>query len=118
MKFEFQLWPRGDSRRTSSREILAMLGIRTIGRPGSAGRLCFSGVRPWIGADAKVLSCYDGDTCRLEREILPGRDRIRLANADTPEIEGRCQEESEPGNHGARLHPRPCRRQKSSPLWL
>jgi endonuclease YncB( thermonuclease family) len=42
---------------------------------------------------AKVLSCYDGDTCRLEREILPGRDRVRLANADTPEIEGRCQEE-------------------------
>jgi endonuclease YncB( thermonuclease family) len=41
----------------------------------------------------KVLSCYDGDTCRLEREILPGRDRVRLANADTPEIEGRCQEE-------------------------
>jgi endonuclease YncB( thermonuclease family) len=42
---------------------------------------------------AKVLSCYDGDTCRLEREILHGRDRVRLANADTPEIEGRCQEE-------------------------
>jgi endonuclease YncB( thermonuclease family) len=41
----------------------------------------------------KVLSCYDGDTCRLEREVLPGRDRMRLANADTPEIEGRCQEE-------------------------
>jgi endonuclease YncB( thermonuclease family) len=42
---------------------------------------------------AKALSCYDGDTCRLEREILPGRDRVRLANADTPEIEGQCQEE-------------------------
>lgn len=27
---------------------------------------------------AKVLSCYDGDTCQLEREILPGRDRVRL----------------------------------------
>lgn len=27
---------------------------------------------------AKVLSCYDGDTCMLEREILPGRDRVRL----------------------------------------
>jgi endonuclease YncB( thermonuclease family) len=37
-------------------------------------------------ATAKVLSCYDGDTCRLEREILPGRDRVRLSNADTPEI--------------------------------
>jgi hypothetical protein len=34
----------------------------------------------------KVLSCYDGDTCRLEREILPGRDRVRLVNADTAEI--------------------------------
>jgi hypothetical protein len=42
----------------------------------------------------KVLSCHDGDTCStLEREILPGRDRIRLANADTPEIDGQCQEE-------------------------
>jgi endonuclease YncB( thermonuclease family) len=41
----------------------------------------------------KVLSCHDGDTCRLEREILPGRDRVRLANADTPEIDGKCAEE-------------------------
>jgi endonuclease YncB( thermonuclease family) len=48
------------------------------------------------GAEAvtvKVLSCYDGDTCRLEREVLPGRDRVRLANADTPEIEGLCRDE-------------------------
>src|SRR5262245_25950120 len=37
---------------------------------------------------AKVLSCYDGDTCRLEREVLPGGDQFHLANADTPEIEG------------------------------
>jgi endonuclease YncB( thermonuclease family) len=41
----------------------------------------------------KVLSCHDGDTCRAAVEILPGRDRIRLANADTPEIDGQCQEE-------------------------
>jgi micrococcal nuclease len=41
----------------------------------------------------KVLSCYDGDTCRAAVDILPGRDRIRLANADTPEIDGQCQEE-------------------------
>jgi endonuclease YncB( thermonuclease family) len=41
-------------------------------------------------ATAKVLSCYDGDTCILDREILPGRDRVRLSNADTPEIEGKC----------------------------
>jgi endonuclease YncB( thermonuclease family) len=39
---------------------------------------------------AKVLSCYDGDTCILDREILPGRDRVRLSNADTPEIKGKC----------------------------
>jgi endonuclease YncB( thermonuclease family) len=38
----------------------------------------------------KVLSCYDGDTCRAASEILPGRDRVRLSNADTPEIEGKC----------------------------
>jgi micrococcal nuclease len=44
---------------------------------------------------AKVLSCYDGDTCRLEREVLPGRDRVRLANADTPEIEGKCAAEKQ-----------------------
>jgi endonuclease YncB( thermonuclease family) len=41
----------------------------------------------------KVLSCYDGDTCRADAEILPGRDRIRLANADAPEIEGQCRDE-------------------------
>jgi endonuclease YncB( thermonuclease family) len=40
-----------------------------------------------------VVSCYDGDTCRAVADILPGRDRIRLANADTPEIDGQCQEE-------------------------
>jgi endonuclease YncB( thermonuclease family) len=39
---------------------------------------------------ARVLSCYDGDTCILDREILPGRDRVRLSNADTPEIDGKC----------------------------
>jgi hypothetical protein len=44
---------------------------------------------------AKVLSCHDGDTCRAAADILPGRDRIGLANADTPEIEGRCPEEIE-----------------------
>jgi micrococcal nuclease len=38
----------------------------------------------------KVLSCYDGDTCILDRDILPGRDRVRPSNADTPEIEGKC----------------------------
>jgi endonuclease YncB( thermonuclease family) len=41
----------------------------------------------------RIVSCHDGDTCQAEAEILPGRDRIRLANADTPEIDGQCQEE-------------------------
>jgi hypothetical protein len=44
---------------------------------------------------AKVLSCYDGDTFRLEREVLPGRDQFHLANADTPEIEGQCAVEKQ-----------------------
>jgi micrococcal nuclease len=44
-------------------------------------------------ATAEVLSCYDGDTCILDREILPGRARVRLSNADTPEIEGKCPAE-------------------------
>src|SRR5262245_44616649 len=42
-----------------------------------------------------VLSCYDRDTCRAASEILIGRNRICLANADTPEIEGKCPEEIE-----------------------
>jgi endonuclease YncB( thermonuclease family) len=50
---------------------------------------------PGATITVKVLSCYDGDTCRAASEILPGRDRIRLANADTPEIEGKCREEIE-----------------------
>jgi hypothetical protein len=33
-----------------------------------------SGAEP---VTVKVLSCYDGDTCRLGWEILPGRDRVR-----------------------------------------
>jgi endonuclease YncB( thermonuclease family) len=42
-----------------------------------------------------VLSCYEGDTCRLDREVLPGRDRFRLADADAPEIEGKCAAEKQ-----------------------
>jgi hypothetical protein len=41
----------------------------------------------------RIVSCHDGGTCRAAAEILPGRDRIRLANADTPEIEGQCPAE-------------------------
>lgn len=42
---------------------------------------------------ARVVACYDGDTCTLDREILPGRNRVRLRNADAPEIVGRCTAE-------------------------
>jgi micrococcal nuclease len=42
---------------------------------------------------ARVLACYDGDTCTVDRDILPGRDRVRLRNADTPEIKGKCAAE-------------------------
>lgn len=37
-----------------------------------------------------IVGCYDGDTCTADREILPGRDRIRIENIDAPEISGRC----------------------------
>ena len=42
---------------------------------------------------ARVVSCYDGDTCTVDRYVLPGRNRVRLRNADTPEIEGKCAAE-------------------------
>jgi len=28
-----------------------------------------------------------------DRDVLPGRDRVRLRNADTPEIKGKCASE-------------------------
>jgi len=40
---------------------------------------------------AVILDCHDGDTCRLDREILPGRDRVRIANIDTPELGDRAK---------------------------
>lgn len=43
---------------------------------------------------ARVVACYDGDACTLDRDILPGRDRVRLRNADAPEMHGRCATES------------------------
>ena len=43
--------------------------------------------------EARILACYDGDTCTVDRDILPGRDRVRLRNADTAEIEARCAAE-------------------------
>jgi endonuclease YncB( thermonuclease family) len=35
--------------------------------------------------DAKVLFCYDGDTCTVQKSPLAPRIRIRLANIDAPE---------------------------------
>jgi micrococcal nuclease len=40
-----------------------------------------------------IISCYDGDTCKADREILPDRNRVNLANVDTPEIDGKCRDE-------------------------
>jgi endonuclease YncB( thermonuclease family) len=58
--------------------------------PFALSLLLLTGAAEPASRQAMVLSCYDGDTCRAASEILPGRDRIRLANADTPEIEGKC----------------------------
>ena len=42
---------------------------------------------------ARVIRCYDGDTCTVDRDVLPGRNRVRLRNADTAEIEAHCAAE-------------------------
>lgn len=42
-----------------------------------------------LTVEARVLACYDGDTCTVDRDILPGRNRVRLRNADAPEIKGK-----------------------------
>lgn len=41
-----------------------------------------------------VLFCLDGDTCQVSQEVLPGRDRIRIANIDAPELHGKCPQET------------------------
>ncbi len=47
--------------------------------------------------DVKVLSCYDGDTCKVELPGIPavfGRGLgVRLLGIDTPEIRGKCAKE-------------------------
>jgi endonuclease YncB( thermonuclease family) len=43
--------------------------------------------------EARIIACYDGDTCTVDRDVLPGRDRVRLRNADTAEIKGHCPAE-------------------------
>src|SRR5262249_23454274 len=46
-----------------------------------------------ISTQARVVYCYDGDTCTVDHEILPGRDRLRVRGADAPEIKARCAAE-------------------------
>jgi endonuclease YncB( thermonuclease family) len=43
--------------------------------------------------DVLIVSCYDGDTCKADRQITPGRNRVSLANVDTPELDGKCRDE-------------------------
>ena len=48
---------------------------------------------------SKVISVYDGDTFRVDIESLPpivGKNiAIRLNGVDTPEIQGKCQQEKD-----------------------
>jgi micrococcal nuclease len=43
--------------------------------------------------EARVIACYDGDTCTVDHDILPGRDRVRVRGADAPEIQAHCAAE-------------------------
>jgi hypothetical protein len=49
---------------------IALALIALAGTPATAAEA--------VTAKVLSLSCYEGDTCQLEREILPGRDRVRL----------------------------------------
>jgi micrococcal nuclease len=55
--------------------------------PGRAGR------RAQAPVQARVIACHDGDTCTLDHDILPGRDRVRVRGADAPEIKAHCAAE-------------------------
>ena len=57
--------------------------------------ICTAAQAHGLTVTARVLACYDGDTCTVDRDILPGRDRVRLRNADTPEIKGKCASEKQ-----------------------
>src|SRR5262245_49906858 len=35
----------------------------------------------------RIGDCCDGDTCTLDRDVLPGRNRVRVRGADTPKIQ-------------------------------
>jgi endonuclease YncB( thermonuclease family) len=43
---------------------------------------------PAAAADmtARIIACHDGDTCTVDRDVLPGRNRVRIANIDAPEL--------------------------------
>jgi len=57
--------------------------------------ICTAAQAHGLTVTARVLACYDGDTCTVDRDILPGRDRVRLRNADSPEIKGKCASEKQ-----------------------
>jgi micrococcal nuclease len=54
---------------------------------------CLPALAQGISTEARVIACYDGDTCTLDHEILPGRDRVRVRGADAPEIKAHCAAE-------------------------
>src|SRR5215831_2135253 len=55
--------------------------------------LCPPALAQGISTQARVVYCYDGDTCTIDHDILPGRDRVRVRGADAPEIKARCAAE-------------------------
>jgi len=54
---------------------------------------CVSAAADGPSTEARVIACYDGDTCTLDHEILPGRDRVRVRGADAPEMKAHCAAE-------------------------
>jgi len=51
---------------------------------------CLPALAQGISTQARVIYCYDGDTCTVDHDILPGRDRVRVRSADAPEIKAHC----------------------------
>ena len=54
---------------------------------------CLPALAQGISTQARVIYCYDGDTCTVDHDILPGRDRVRVRSADAPEIKAHCASE-------------------------
>ena len=55
--------------------------------------LCCLPVLADDAVEARVIACYDGDTCTVDHDILPGRDRVRVRGADAPEMQAHCAAE-------------------------